>query len=430
MKRKIILFSIILGTLLIYLYFAFPISGFNKPTANVEPNNSANPKNAIVKEVKEPIPGSSGEETSIATENTPEVPVATPTPEVSEDVGVRNIVSNANLNALQTNPVPISIPVVKTQSAAATSDYVKKPSENSEINILPPRANEMVIYKPDPWQIDCYSLLADGNILITSFAKKDWWTWNIQGWYIANDNLVPSKDKYLLAGGGTDWEYVLRVAKTETSPFVLSGGNHGKECIRSIVLYNGDTGKVLDIAVGAWRRVKSLKIEEKTALTFDDARYDGYAEVTRTYNVTPADITLKSDFLFTQDVYMGTSYICMFPVQKKIGQNFWFKEKGHVFRTPSTGITYSIDGNDNYLGNEATKYVSIWGEEDDRYAFNVWIRDQGIIDDFQNTMKVFVWDMDKSSNKLYFSKYNNNYEKIVKGTVWHNMQGWSLGLIQ
>jgi len=48
----------------------------------------------------------------------------------------------------------------------------------------------IILYRPNKNELEIYSLLPDKKILLTKFIKKFWGVWNIDGWYLARDNMV------------------------------------------------------------------------------------------------------------------------------------------------------------------------------------------------------------------------------------------------
>jgi len=270
-----------------------------------------------------------------------------------------------------------------------------------------------------------YSSIPGGKLLVTRFVKKDWGTWNIQGWHISKDNLIPSKKAYLLAGGSSDWEYVFRVTDKINSSYEFSGGSHGNEMLTSFVLLDSDSNRELNLKTREKIKVSRLLIIEKTSLTINNNQSDKYADVKRTYMISPSEITLYTDFDFTSDIYMGTSYVCMFPSNKSFGNNIRFMDSGNVYKTPKSGTTLSTDNFENYIGKEKTMSVEIWGDSNPTYVFEAGIGNEEMVENFNNELKVFYWDLNKQSNKLYFSKYDNKDFKLIKsGTKWSNSAYW------
>jgi hypothetical protein len=183
----------------------------------------------------------------------------------------------------------------------------------------------------------------------------------------------------------------------------------------------------IDLDKGKLIRLEKIQIEEETDLYFNETSDSKYATVKRTYLISPNKITLKTNFEFTSDIFMGTSYVCMLPILKNYGKYALFRESGNVYTTPSEGETLSKDGFDNFLGKEASTTVEVWGDAKPSYKFITLIRDSKMVDNFRNELKTFYWDLNECGNKLYFSKFDNeNAQKIKKGTRWENYCEWCI----
>lgn len=273
-----------------------------------------------------------------------------------------------------------------------------------------------------------YGKLPDGKIIGTAFAKKNWGTWNIDGWFVSEDRRIPSAKMNFVAGTSTDWEYVYRVSDTEGSCYRFSGGNHGLERMKDLSVINLDNNKPIDINKKQKLNIRNcLQVVEKTILYSDGECSKPYAEVTRIYYVKPGKIQLETYTTFTRDIYMGTSYVCMFPVSKKYGGLAHFVDTGHTFETPEYGTTNTNDGFENFIGKEATLSVIISSKKENRFKFRVSIGNAEMVDNFNDELKTFYWDLNKFSNKLYFSKYDNDkYLLVAKNTSWYQKNRWEL----
>lgn len=289
------------------------------------------------------------------------------------------------------------------------------------------KSSTLTVLGKDENTIEIYSRLKDGKLLLLRFLKKEWGVWNIGGWYIAEDDKMPTKNPLLTVGGGSDWEYVFRVSRTDTEQPFFSGGNHGKEKLYDFKLYDGDTNKEITLNPDERIEVNCLKIKEYTSLAFDQSATSLYADVVRDYTVFPAKIDFESEIRFTKDVFMSTSYVCMLPTSKYFGRYIKFNDSGNIYSTSKIGAAISGDEKSNYLGKEKTLSVDIWGDSYLPYKFRVWIDNENMVDGFRNDLKVFYWDFNSTSNKLYFSKFNENeHVKVSKDTTWKHNQGWEL----
>lgn len=287
---------------------------------------------------------------------------------------------------------------------------------------------KLMLYQPSDKELEIYTYISNNKKLITKFTKKEWGTWNIDGWFLSKDWSIPVEDKSLIAGGGSDWEYAFRVARGTNVPYVFSGGNHGREKLKSLkIVENLQETSEIRVDIGEVISVDSLSIMENTLLTFDDAFKNKYADVERVYTIYSSKLKLQTKFKFTSDVYMGTSYVCMFPTSKKRGRYIKFLESGNEYKTPKTGETLTTNEFDNYIGKEKTLAVKIYGESDFPYSFKVSIQNESMVEYFKNKYKVFYWDANEMGNKLYFSRYNNEDYKLIKaGTQWVHEQEWEI----
>ncbi|TYQ12862.1 UNVERIFIED_CONTAM: hypothetical protein Cloal_3900 [Acetivibrio alkalicellulosi] len=288
---------------------------------------------------------------------------------------------------------------------------------------------QLVVIKEDDNYFCIYSKLPNDKILMTKFTQKHWGTWNIHSWNIVNDNNIPAKKYYRVVGGGSDWEYVFRVAKNVNDRYVFSGGNHENEILKSLRFFDNDKNLELPLTTGEIYYLSNLKIVEETYLTINNSPSEKYAHVIRTYYISPSKINLHTTFNFIKDIYMGMSYVCMLPVNKSYGQHIKFLDSGNIYSTPKSGNTLSTPEFNNFIGKEKTMSVKIWGDLEPSYNFIVGIETEEMIDYFKNDHKVFFWDLNTNGNKLYFSKYNNeDYHLVKEGTTWHKSSYWSLVL--
>jgi hypothetical protein len=289
-------------------------------------------------------------------------------------------------------------------------------------------ADLMSIEKTNDKEIQILSDFSKSLTLKMTFDKKDWGTWNIGGWYVAENTLLLQKKFIGLAGGGTDWEYVFRAGKNDKATLEFSGGNHGREILKDIkVLIGNDEFSLDKLHIGEKKKSDSIKIKEETIICCDDARTEQYANVTRFYTLSPSKINLETTFEFVSDIYLGTSYVCMFPVMKNIGKFIKFDDVNKEFSTPDLGKTLTKEPFENYLGKEETLSTTIWGEKSSPYKFKVKIDNAEMVDNFKNKLKVFYWDLNEQQNKLYFSKYDTETpKKIFKGDKWNNKAEWEI----
>lgn len=276
--------------------------------------------------------------------------------------------------------------------------------------------HSMTLTKTNDGMYTLSTTASNGKSLTQTFYRTNWGTWNIGALNIGNVHL---------AGGSTDWEYVFR-AKGAKDGF--SGGNHANEILVELKIYDGVTGKEIKLANGQKaQNLEKIKIVEKTKLHLGDSS-KCYAAVTRNYMFYGETITLDCDYEFLTDMEFSLSYTCMFPVNKTVGLYCLFRNQDgteNYVETMEVGLAdYS---GPMYKGNAATECV-IWGKKNTDYAFVVKVDTvKDSLDNFRNGSKTFYWDMNTTSNKLYFSRFpDSTYEKVQKGTEWHTSCSWTV----
>lgn len=288
---------------------------------------------------------------------------------------------------------------------------------------------KMKLYVKDAGEIELYSDVGNDTTLITKFSKKGWGIWNIKGWYIVHkpysDIKLPYMNSSLLAGEDTDWEYVLRAVNPENNLCYFSGGNHANENLENIAFIDTANNKSIDIIPGNIKDIGKLNIVERTALNVKELNVYNYANVERNYIFDENKITLSTKFTFVKDMYLGTSYVAMFPVLKDYGQYCKFEGNDTIFNSPKQGFSDTTEDYENFIGKVDTLSTVLWGDKNPKYKFKVWIDNKEMVDNFNNSLKVFLWDVNKFGNKLYYSKYETaDAKKISAGTEWNNSEGW------
>ncbi len=280
----------------------------------------------------------------------------------------------------------------------------------------------------------------DAGKLTVTLEEKTWGMFNLGSWTLVDN----SGTTITFLSASTDWEYVYRTYKTTSSSMVWSGGNHGNEVLVSLDFYNGDTEEKLDLSVGQSVTAKSFHIIEKSKLLFKaDSDGDGYgyrykssdtytdedvyANATRKYTIAGPQIMLNVDYDYIKDVYYQLSYTCMFPIDKKYGLYCdMYDTAGNKINHIETLKVGAADySGKQYSGNAASR-AHIYGYVDQRYQFNVFVNTlSDSLENFSNSFKTSYWDMNTTSNKIYFSKYDNNsHTKVASGTQYHTECGW------
>ncbi len=261
----------------------------------------------------------------------------------------------------------------------------------------------------------------DAGKLTLTIERRPWGTYNLCKWFLTDK----SGKTHMFVGGSTDLEYVHQV-KTPKNTVVWSGGNHGNEALVSLEFYNAETGEKLDLDKGKVT-VNRLHIIEKTKLLWipDDNRdsigdYDGvnvktytdddvYAELTRKYTITGPQIKLNVDYKYVKDTYHSRNYSCMFPIDKRYG--LWcemYSKDGKILKTIETLKVGAADySGPHNQGNEATRAV-VYGYTEPKYQFDMRINTfKDTVNEFKDAnYKTSFWDMNTSSNKLYFTRFD------------------------
>ncbi|MBO5869326.1 MAG: discoidin domain-containing protein [Clostridia bacterium] len=284
------------------------------------------------------------------------------------------------------------------------------------------------------------SCTTDAGKLTVTLEEKSWGMFNLGSW-----TLVDTNGKTItFLSASTDWEYVYRTKKTESSAMVWSGGNHGNEVLVSLDFYNGDTEQKISLSNGQSVTANKIHIIEKSKLLFKaDTDNDGYgyrykssdtytdadvyANVTRKYTITGPQVKLNVDYDYVKDVFYQLSYTCMFPIDKQYGLYCdMYDQSGNMIKHIETKKVGSAnyDG-PQYSGNAATR-AHIYGYVDQRYQFNVMVNTPtDSLENFNNAFKTSYWDMNTTSNKIYFSKYDSSATtKITSGTQYHTECAW------
>lgn len=83
-------------------------------------------------------------------------------------------------------------------------------AKQSKINRSELKVDEFILIFPNENQLEMYSLLKDGNVLITVFLNKACGTWNIGGWFLVEEGKdISLENSTRLAAGKY---HILRVA--------------------------------------------------------------------------------------------------------------------------------------------------------------------------------------------------------------------------
>ncbi len=263
----------------------------------------------------------------------------------------------------------------------------------------------------------------EAGLMSLTFTEKDWGTFNLGAWSLTESE---TNQKAIFVTGSTDMEYVYRAAPAGSTEWVWSGGNHGNEKLVSLEFFDDISGEKINIEEGDELWYDRIKIVEKTKLHYGDEN-DTYCDVIRTYRIAGKQITLNVDYKYTKDCRFYLSYTCMFPIEKKYG--LWADMYG-IDGKKLTTIETSRVGKADYSGpansGNAASRVVVYGEGSDRYSFDVRVNTwKDSVNDFDNDYKTAFWDMNTTSNKIYFSKYFiDKPTDIKKGTEFHTECVW------
>jgi hypothetical protein len=175
-----------------------------------------------------------------------------------------------------------------------------------------------------------------------------------------------------------------------------------------------------------------LKIVEKTQICFTGTTTP-WCDVTRTYYVAGNAIELLVDYKLIVDTKFDLSYACMFAVSRDYGIHSKFYNTdgtiSDINALTSAQWSAKYTGNEGpYLSQSATTKVKLWGDKNPSYTFDIQIYDpKASCDNFSNTEKTFLWEMNSGSTKLYFSKYGNA-TPVKAGTAWTTKSTWTFNI--
>ncbi len=273
-----------------------------------------------------------------------------------------------------------------------------------------------------------FSFTSDKNTLL-QLRKRPWGTYILGSWF--------DDDGVNLTGGGTDMEYVFRAGDSADALY-FSGGNHGDEELLGIAFFAPDGRQ---IKAEENEKYEYISVIQKTrlycSLNPDKIDYTNsdwpkaqkhYCEVTRTYKISDTQIALAVDFNFVRDCYIGLSYTAMFPILKTRGQNCEFYNGDTLLTTVETSLVGKPDYSGPFLGKTNADRVLIWGADAPERKVEVRIyTPEDSADLFRGSHKTFFWDMNKTHNKLYFSRSSLDAPQLTAAcTKWHTATTWTL----
>ena len=327
----------------------------------------------------------------------------------------------------------VSLPEAPEYWGNAIYNVTEQPNAPEEVE-----KHEMKVTKTSD-SLYTITFTTDAGDHTVTVQQTPWGTFNLGAWRLKADNKV-----HTFVSGSTDLEYVYRVSDKPASGNIWSGGNHGNEVLISLELYNGETEEKIELNKGESITVNKLHVIEKTKLLWcADTDGDGYgfrykskdtyeekdiyAEVSRKYTFVGPEIKLNVDYNYVKDTYHYLSYTCMFPIEKKYGLYCdMIGKDGNLIKTIETLKVGKADYSGPMNSGNAATRVRIYGYTDKRYQFDVRVNTfADSLENQKNTFKTAFWDMNTSSNKLYFSKYDQNKSsKIPAGTEYHTECIW------
>ncbi len=251
-----------------------------------------------------------------------------------------------------------------------------------------------------------------------TLIKKEWGTWNLGDFNFYDEGIQKN-----VIGGNTDWEYTFKMLNQVTQMGEFVGGNHGSEEFVSLELKDGVSGESFTMNAGDVKDVKRLVIKEKTRLLINNNKLLPFAEVERTYTVTGNTVTLDTDIEFIRDVQLGLSYSAMACINKDYGRFCNFDGLEYV---AAEGKGKSTDA---WLGNMPAVRCDIHGDDPSVAVYVGIFNKKDMTDNFSNSDKVFLWDMDDKYTKLYFSRFSKgSLETVNTGTKWHFSAYWQVNI--
>lgn len=346
--------------------------------------------------------------------------------DVSGSAASNGVISNGGSSADADTSEPVPSDTSDTSDISEASDTSDITNESGDVSGESAYAEQkggykLKVKKLSATQYRFTSYIFDDRKVALTLDKRSWGTYILGSW-----TLATAGGNVNLTGGSTDMEYVYRASDKSTGGYVWSGGNHGNETLVSLEFYDGDT--LLDLESGKEYEVDALTVIQKTHLHLGDPN-TYYAAVTRTYTITAEQIRLDCEYDHVRDVYLYLSYTCMMPIIKAYGTHADFYQNGKLVYQCETGETCENEyASDTFYEGYAADCVVLYGNKNPRYKVQVRIlTPETSTGNFENTRKTMFWDMNKTHNKLYFSKYNENEPTLVSaGTKYTTSCAWLL----
>ncbi len=277
----------------------------------------------------------------------------------------------------------------------------------------------------------------DGGCYMTQLVRKRWGVWMLGALeYTGADGV-----KVQLMGASTDYEWVLSCGSTASS-ITFRGGNHGdyalgnadwdaedssqsNDRLLDITFYDAATGDRLSPEEGETLTVTGLRVVIHTNIYEGEYTQENVLlNAEKLYLFNGGDIFLQSKLYVTRNTYFKTSYTCMLPIYKKYGNYMMFYNDDGSTKLVKTPVVGTSNYGSNFSDYNVASEVEVWGEQAPAYHITMKIynpQDQFL----QSERYTRLWDMNPSSNKLYFSAFSQTPTLIKKGTEWEYLSSWS-----
>jgi len=356
-------------------------------------------------------------------------------------------------------PAETSSEAVSEASSEASSAEESSVIESSEESSEPPREVSMSYEIPNNYN-DKYSdtfgvedfvemeikssnntyaityYYPDGGSYRTHLVKKRWGVWMLG----AMEHRDANGKTVQMSSSSTDYEWVSACGKT-TSSITFRGGNHGdyatsdwnaddssksNDRLLDMTFYDAKTGEKVEIEEGATVKVNGLRVVIHTNIYDGEYNEDNVLICTeKLYLFNGEDVFVQSELFLAQDTYFKITYSCMFPVSKSYGNYILFHNDDGTTTLVKTPLTGKSNYGSNFSNHHKSSKVTLFGEKAPGHRMTVQIYNPE--DMFcQSQQYTMLWDMNPSSNKLYFSSFTNSKAtKIEKGTVWTYCSSWS-----
>lgn len=276
----------------------------------------------------------------------------------------------------------------------------------------------------------------DGSYYRTYLVQKKWGMWMLGSMsYTYADGT-----KTQMSGSSTDYEWVLSCGKVGGN-ITFRGGNHGdysyadwnkddstktNDHFIDMTLYDAETGEQLKVGHNKTVKTKGVFVVMHNNIYEDEYKEENVLiAVEKLYLFNGTAVSVKSNLKMVSDVSFGFAYSCMFPVDKNYGNYIVFHNDDgttKVLQTPTVGT--SNYGNNFSNHNKACK-VTLFGEKDPSCHMTVEIHNpEDML--YQSSRHAMLWDMNPTSNKLYFSAFNHATKTTVqKGTEYVYESSWT-----